>query len=175
MDGYLGEVKMFAGNYAPANWAFCDGRLLPISSYTALFSILGTQYGGDGRTTFGLPDLRSRVAMGTGQGPGLSPRHAGQKGGEERVILTSEQMPSHSHSVKCDTVSDQRSLKKTPADNLPGNNDESANYGANESGGNHMKSDMIEATGNNQPHDNMPPFLAINYIICLIGNYPPRD
>ena len=99
MDPFLGEIIMFGGNFAPRGWAFCDGQLLPINANSALFSILGTTYGGDGRTTFQLPDLQGRVAIGEGRGPGLTDRRLGQKGGERKVTLTPQNMPSHHHTA----------------------------------------------------------------------------
>ena len=98
-EPFIGEIRMFAGNFAPRGWAFCDGQLLDIASNNALFAILGTTYGGDGRTTFALPDLRGRVVIGPGTGPGLSSRRLGEKGGEERVVLNTLQIPSHTHTV----------------------------------------------------------------------------
>ena len=102
-DPFLAEIVMFGGNFAPRGWAFCDGQLLAISSNTALFSLLGTTYGGDGRTTFGLPELRGRFAMHPGNGPGLSSRKLGQKGGSERVTLAITNLPSHTHQLRCNS------------------------------------------------------------------------
>jgi len=140
VDPFIGEVGLFANNFAPRGWAFCDGQLLQISENTALFSLLGTTYGGDGRTTFGLPDLRGRTAIGEGAGPGLTPRPLGSKTGVENVTLTEAQMPSHAHTLP-----------------LP------------------PSSDMTGSTGGNQPHTNMQPSLALNYIIALQGIYPSRN
>src|SRR5262245_26202423 len=102
-DPFIAEIKMFGGNFAPLGWATCDGQLLPISQYTALFSLLGTTYGGDGVTNFALPDLRGRVPMHPGQGPGLSPRTLGEKAGTETVTLTTAQLPAHNHAANCVT------------------------------------------------------------------------
>jgi microcystin-dependent protein len=139
-DPFIGEVGLFANNFAPRGWAFCDGQLLSIAQHTALFSLLGTTYGGDGRTTFGLPDLRGRTAIGEGTGPGLTPRTLGSKTGVENVTLTEAQMPSHAHTLP-----------------LP------------------PSSDMTGSTGGNQPHTNMQPSLALNYIIALVGTFPSRS
>ena len=167
-DPFIGEIKMFAGNFAPRNWAFCDGQLLPISQYSALFSILGTTYGGDGRTTFGLPDLRGRVPLNPGSGPGLTPRSLGQKGGSESVALSVPQLPAHTHQARAssetpDTPSPEGAV---PAEKVRTHLYTSATADVN------MGSTAIASTGSGQAHDNMPPFLGIRYIICIQGIFP---
>ncbi len=165
-EDMLGEIKLFAGNFAPRNWAICDGRLLPISSNTALFSILGTTYGGDGRTTFALPDLRGRVPMGPGSGPGLSDRKLGEKGGTETNTLTTQQIPAHHHVMP---VIDETEFHP----------EEPHEHGAPHG----VVSVPIPPTGNmntantgaNQPVNNVQPYTAINYIICTSGSYPSRE
>lgn len=176
MDGYIGEVKMFAGNFAPVDWMFCQGQQLNIQQYQALYSILGTQYGGNGSTVFNLPDLRSRVPVGAGQGAGLANRPQGAKGGAETVTLTITQIPSHSHTVNglsggietntpknnflpeyVNTAAKFYSIKDNPADVLLP-----------------MNPETLTNTGGSQAHENMPPFLSINYIICVNGLYPER-
>ena len=177
-DPFLGQITMFGGNFAPRGWALCNGQLLDISSNTALFSILGTTFGGDGRTTFGLPDLRGRTPLHSGgsTGPGLSSRPLGSKGGTETVTLTTAQMPSHQHLVTC---SEQPGTTKDPENNLPA---EAALPGDNQvkiyaTGGRSatMAQNMITKTGDGQSHDNMQPYQAINYIIALVGWYPSRS
>lgn len=168
---------MFAGNFAPRNWAFCDGQLLPISQNTALFSLVGTIYGGDGRTTFGLPEMRGRAPIHAGSGPGLSTRQLGQRGGVETVTLTQAEIPSHTHSV---------TLR---ADSRPGNTDDptgniiSTGSGTTLFRPNSPRDDVNMATdaltqnsiGGDQPHENMPPYIAVNYIIALFGVFPSRS
>ena len=161
---------MFGGNFAPRGWAFCDGQLLAVSQNDALFSLLGTIYGGDGRTTFGLPDLRGRIPLHAGQGTGLSNYPLGAKSGAERVTLTTSEIPHHTHYPLA---------SKNPGTQ----NNAVGNFPAADSGGdqdftvdsnNNMASDTIENTGGSQSHSNMMPFLAINFIIALVGIYPSR-
>ena len=167
---------MFAGNFAPRNWAFCNGQLLQVSQNDALFSLLGTTYGGDGRTTFGLPDLRGRAPIHQGTGLGLTTRRIGSKGGAEIVTLTTAHLPSHAH--------DDANLRATgnPADTSdPTNNSlalanayTSAAPDAALSAGSVVADPDTGATGGGQSHTNMPPFLAVNFIIALYGIYPSR-
>jgi len=160
MEPFIGQIIMFAGNFAPRGWAFCDGQLIPITQNTALFSILGTTYGGDGRTTFALPDLRGRVAMHAGSGPGLSSRRLGEKGGAENVKLTEAEMPSHSHLV----------LSSSTAD--PSNTGAFATGAANTSGS--APALPVTHTGGSLPHNNVQPFGCVNFIIALYGVFPSR-
>ena len=184
---FIGQVTLFAGNFAPRAFAFCQGQLLPIASNTALFSILGTTYGGDGRTTFALPDLRGRCAIHPGRGPGLSTYILGERQGVERVNLNLLQLPSHNH------IADSSSLElQIPASTASGGDTEpgptktfssSAGIGAPIYGGTantHMNmaaggSMTLQNTGGNQSHENRRPFIAINYIIALQGTYPARS
>jgi len=166
---FIGEIIMFGGNFAPRGWALCDGQLLPISQYSALFSILGTTYGGDGRTTFGLPDLRGRVAMHPGNGPGLTPRNLGTKSGSETNTLTVAQLPSHSHTI----VSGGKANNPSPAGNLPANG--GTNAYSDGSPGKAMKNSMVNNTGGSQSVNNMQPYQCVNYIIALQGTYPSRS
>lgn len=169
MDPFIGEIRLFAGNFAPRGWAFCDGFLLPIAQNTALFSILGTSFGGDGRTTFGLPDLRGRVPVHPGTGPGLTTRSLGEKGGSETAALTIDQMPGHGHRV---TASSTRGDSADPANNVfAGDPDEP--YIA--SGTEAMSAATIQSTGGGQPHANVQPFLGLHFIIALVGIYPSRN
>jgi len=172
-DCFLGEVRMFAGNFAPRNWAYCDGQLLPISQNTALFSLLGTIYGGDGRTTFALPDFRGRVSMHPGHGPGLSSYNLGAKGGQETVTLTTSQMPSHSHSVSTVT-STGRANTDTPVNTIPAQGD-NLSYTTETSSNTMTSVSNSGLSGGSQSHENRPPYLTVNYIICTAGTYPSRN
>ena len=169
-EPFIGEIRMFAGAFAPRDWAFCDGQILSIAEHTALFSLLGTTYGGDGRSTFGLPDLRGRVPMHKGAGPGLSPRYLGQVGGYERVGLSVSQMPAHTHQAR---ASSEAPDTNSPEGAVPAEKVRTNLYSI-ESADVDMGASAISSTGGSQPHDNMPPFLSINYIIALQGLYPSR-
>jgi microcystin-dependent protein len=168
---YLGEIRIFAGNFAPTGWAICDGSLLPISQNTALFSLLGTMYGGDGRTTFGLPDLRGRVPIGAGQGSGLTNRTQGEMGGEESHVLTVPEIPSHTHNIVADTsvATTDRPGSGVPARNAAG----IPQYGTGQTGV--MQAGIVTLTGGNNAHNNMQPYTTINYIIALTGVFPSRN
>lgn len=173
MDPFLGEILMFAGNFAPRGWALCDGQLLPISQYSALFSILGTTYGGDGRTTFALPDLRGRTPVHAGNGPGLSDRRLGTKGGSETNVLNSAQLPSHSHGLY---ASSNGPDVKNPGGAFlptPGRSGEDT-YAASVGTATPMGT-SIGNTGANHPVNNMQPFTTVNYIIALQGVFPSRS
>ena len=169
----IGEIRLFAGNFAPRNWAFCNGQLLSISQNTALFSILGTTYGGDGRVTFALPDLRSRVPIHPGQGPGLSNYVLGQTGGVETVTLTQNQLPSHTHSVNAVANGGNQA---NPTGNLPAveSTGTSQNY-SNAAATGPMSAGMIGNTGGNQPFSVVQPHQCLNYIIALYGIFPSRN
>jgi len=180
MDPFIGEIIMFGGNFAPRGWAFCDGQLLPISSNSALFSILGTTYGGDGRTTFALPDLRGRVAVHDGSGPGLTPVRLGEKGGINDVTLTSQQMPSHNHTGTIKVGNDNGDSPKAKG-NVFGKNvgDGGTTYSDNPDYGDnnelHSGALAINNAGGGQSHTNMQPYQVVNYIIALQGVYPSRS
>ncbi len=176
MDPYIGQIEAFAFNFAPKGWAQCNGQLLSIAQNSALFSLLGTVYGGDGRTTFGLPDLRGRVAINQGHGPGLSTYVMGEMAGSESVTLTSAQMPAHNH------VSTLRGNSDDASSGEPGNKTLGVaganvyNSGAPDNGETlNTGSIQVAPAGGNQPHNNMQPYLAINYCIALVGIFPPRD
>jgi microcystin-dependent protein len=169
-EPFLGEIIMFGGNFAPRGWALCNGQLLSISQNTALFAILGTTYGGDGRTTFGLPDLRGRAPMHPGSGPGLTTRRLGEKGGSESETLDVNQIPSHNHAAQC----------VGPAGN---SNDAAGNLWADDAGvssgtyssgapTNTMSSAAIGNAGGSQAHNNVQPFQCVNYLIALQGIFP---
>lgn len=176
-EPFLGQILMFGGNFAPRGWALCDGQLLAISGNSALFSILGTTYGGDGRTTFALPDLRGRVAIHEGVGPGLSPKSLGSKGGSETNTLNVNQLPAHAHDVVVNCVNGPGNAN-TAAGNVwsadAGN--QSATY-SNAAPNGTMQGDAVtvENTGNNQAVNNMQPYQVINYIIALQGTFPSRN
>jgi len=168
MEPFIGTVLMFAGNFAPRGWALCNGQLLAISSHSALFSILGTTYGGDGVSTFGLPELRGRVAIHEGNGPGLSPHSLGQRSGAETVTLTTNNLPSHTHTMNASNDSPS-TTNPTGAALSDGNI-----YNA-EGPKAQMNALTIGNTGSGQPVSVMQPYLALNFIIALEGLYPSRN
>lgn len=172
-EPFIGEIRLFGFNFPPRGWARCDGQLLSIASNTALFSLLGTFYGGDGRNTFGLPDLRGRAALHMGTGPGLSPRSIGQKGGTESNTLTASNMPAHNHPAAARSGAGNSNV----ADGNVWAMDagvQSATYHSGTPDG-AMSPDAIGFAGSGTPVDNMPPYLALNYCIALVGIYPPRS
>ena len=186
MEGTIGEIRMFGGNFAPRSWAFCSGQLMSIAQNSALFSILGTTFGGDGRTTFGLPDMRGRVSIHAGNGPGLTDRRLGQKGGEENVTLLTQQMPSHNHVATPNLsgtvgVIEDDGTTADAAGNVLANATSGEIYhtgtpDATLGGGVAVTGSVaVSHTGGGQPHDNMQPWLAVNYIICLFGVFPSRS
>ena len=172
VEPYLGEISMFAGNFAPRGWALCNGQLLSISQHSALFSLLGTFYGGDGRTTFALPDLRGRVPLGSGLGPGLPNFQTGQRGGAATTTLSGANLPSHTHAVTvagASTPGDTASPESAVWASDPGAYGRSADV--------QMASDAVQVTptGGSQPVDNLQPYLAINFIIATTGVFPSRS
>jgi microcystin-dependent protein len=181
-EPFIGEIQMFGGNFAPRNYAFCDGTLLPIAQNTALFSLLGTTYGGDGRVTFGLPDLRGRIPVHAGNGPGLTTRRLGESSGAETAALTVNQIPSHVHAQSVETL--QAAAPGTaPNTSNPTNASVAgvmtySNLAADTLNAD-MEADSIEhpapgATGGGQPHNNMAPYQTISFIIALQGLFPSR-
>lgn len=169
MEPFIGMIVMFGGNFAPRSWALCDGQLLAISSNSALFSILGTTYGGDGRTTFGLPDLRGRAAIHPGNGPGLSSYRLGEKGGREQVTLTANELPSHTHGL---TGLDAEASTGNPTGAQPATARDDI-YAT--SGNGVALGGATAATGGNRSFEIIPPFQCVNYIIALQGTYPSRS
>lgn len=162
---YVGEIRMFAGNFAPAGWMFCEGQLLPISEYETLFNLIGTTYGGDGQSTFALPDLRGRVPLHFGNGFTLA-----EAGGVEQVTLTVSQIPAHSHPFIATTnTADQNSV----SGNLLAQPSVIEEYFA-AAGGAVMSSLSIGSTGGSQPHDNFQPYLCVDFIISLFGIFPSQ-
>jgi len=172
-DSYFGEIRLFAGTYAPENWLFCDGSLLPIAGNEPLFALIGTTYGGDGVKDFALPDLRGRLPVGQGQGPGLSNRVLGQQDGAASVTLSVAQIPPHNHMLKASPL---KATQNTPAQYLflgTAVPDQVLYFQAQYEGNEVILSQQtIGNTGNNEPHDNLMPSMAINFIICKVGFYP---
>lgn len=173
MDPFVAEIRIFPFNFAPKGWAFCDGQLLALSQNTALFSLLGTTYGGNGKSNFGLPNLQGNAPMHPGQGPGLSLHDLGETGGSDTVSLLESEMPAHSHTVNC--ISGRVSGQVTaPAGALlakSGGNPANAyiNTGTQQMGAN-----MVAPAGGDQPHNNLQPYLTLNFCIALQGVFPPR-
>ncbi len=167
---YIGEIRMFGGNFAPVGWAFCNGALIPISENDTLFNLLGTTYGGDGQQTFALPNLQSRVPMHMGTGPNGQSFVIGEMAGEETVTLTTSQIPSHTHVPQ---ASSNSGTQTSPAGNVWANST-NLPYSQNAPSA-AMAPQAISNDGGSQPHDNMIPFLAINFIISLFGIYPTQN
>lgn len=168
---FLAEVRMFGGNFAPRGWALCEGQLLPISQNQALFSLLGTIYGGDGRTTFALPDLRGRGPIAPGNGPGLPSYREGQRGGNYQTILNVTQLPSHNHAMGVQ-VNNAEAGESDPTNNFPG---AAAQYAEEGTANANLGGVSVGHTGSNSAIENMQPYLAINYIICTSGTFPSRS
>lgn len=171
---FVAEIRMFAGNFAPRGWASCDGQILPISQNTALFSLLGTTYGGDGKSTFALPNFQGSAPMGQGQGPGLSSRFLGEIGGEQNVTLLDAQMPQHNHGYQAG-AGGARGGASTPAANFLGSGNAGVDKIYAPSGANStMSPQAISITGSSFPHNNMPPYLCVFFIIAMQGVFPAR-
>ena len=171
-EPFVAEIRIFAGNFAPRGWAFCNGQLLPVSQNTALFSLIGTTYGGDGRSTTALPNLQGRAPMQPGRGPGLTDRRLGQRGGVETVTLTEAQMPNHTHTLRArnapasaNAPSDQTSLARSSLGNAYHEGTPDAS----------LADQALLSTGGSQPHNNLQPYLTMNFIIALVGLYPSRS
>jgi microcystin-dependent protein len=171
-EPYVGEIRMFGGNFAPVGWAFCDGSTLAISEFDTLFNLIGTTYGGDGVNTFNLPDLRGRMPIHQGQGIGLSNRIIGASGGSEAVTLLSSQLPSHNHTPLANSGAGNAD---TPAGNYWSGSATTPQYVPGDQANTNMNTAAIGASGQSQPHDNMQPFLATSFIISLYGIYPPQN
>jgi microcystin-dependent protein len=171
MDPFVAEIRIFPFNFAPNGWAFCDGQLLPLSQNTALFSLLGTTYGGDGKSNFALPDMQGNAPMHPGQGPGLSLHDLGETGGSETVTLLESEIPSHSHVLNASNAdgTDQQAGAELYAGGVGG----IAPYAA-PGVLTLMSGSSIAPSGGDQPHNNMQPFLTLNFCIALQGVYPPR-
>lgn len=176
---FIGEIRMFGGNFAPRDWAFCNGQLLSIAEYDPLFALIGTTYGGDGQVTFAVPDLRGRIPLGQGSGPGLTPRVLGEAAGVETVTLMESQMPSHSHSANVVSVTGNLpgpAINALPAAlaspgvfyAVPSNVAPQPHTVA-------MNPASVNPTGGHQPHDNIMPSLCVSFIISLAGVFPSRN
>ncbi|MBB6734246.1 phage tail protein [Cohnella zeiphila] len=172
MDPYIGEIRLFAGDYAPSGWALCNGQQLNVVGNQALFTIIGTTYGGDGKTVFNLPDMQNRVPIHWGPGNGLTPRNLGKAGGDATATLTMDQMPVHSHTPNAQSVADSESptgavWAATPrSGKKPGPDAYSATPSVP------MNPIALNAVGGNQSHNNMQPYVALHFIIALEGVYP---
>lgn len=181
-DAYLGEIRVFGGNYAPQDWLVCNGALLKISAYNALFSLIGTTYGGDGVNTFGIPDLRGRLAIGMGQGTNLTNRPLGSVTGAETVTIDASTMPTHTHTVKVSTATTANTSKPVSLQSyigaVQGAEGQTAVGYLNKSTTGLLIKPMNQKTltyaGGSEPHNNIMPCVAINYIICVNGLYPPQ-
>ena len=173
-EPFIAEIRIFAGNFAPRGWAFCDGQLLPIAQNTAVFSLIGTTYGGDGRTTTALPNLKARSPMHPGRGPGLTARRLGEKVGTPSVTLTEAQMPNHSHTQ---TAFPGGRAGSGNSNNVSGSQISRAQSNVHyaSSGNAQMAGNAIGSNGGGQPHNNLQPFLGINYIFALVGLFPSRS
>jgi microcystin-dependent protein len=171
-EPFIAEIKIFAGNFAPRGYAFCDGQLLPIAQNTALFSLLGTTYGGDGRTTCGIPNLKDRAPIHAGSGPGLTQRRLGYVGGADTVTLNLSQIPSHSHQPH---ASSQNNNQTSSATHAWGNGNGNTLYRQSATQNTNLSSNAISPVGGNQRHNNMQPYLTLSFIIALQGLYPSRS
>lgn len=175
-DPFLAEIRVFGFNFAPTGWAQCNGQLLPISQNTALFSLLGTMYGGDGRTTFALPDLQGMAAIDAGQGAGLSSYVPGQSGGEPAVTLLVSEIPTHQHAASALAGNGDQSSPQNTAWAQAGTGRQSASiYTANTGSNVPLNPQAFAPAGGSQPHNNMPPYLTLNFCIALQGIYPTRS
>ncbi len=174
-DQFVGEVRMFCGNFEPRGWAFCNGQLLPISQNTALFSLLGTNYGGDGKSTFGLPNLQGAFALhaGSSAGPGLTQRNTGETGGSETVALTSAQLPAHGHALQA--VSGATTGTPDATVSLAPTSNGTALYRAPDAVYLNTAPSDLAASGGGGAHNNLPPFLAVSFIIAMQGIFPARS
>ena len=172
-DPFVAEIRIFPFNFAPKGWAWCDGQLLPLSQNTALFSLLGTFYGGDGKSTFALPDLQGRVPVHQGQGPGLSERFIGEAGGSETVSLLASEMPAHTHALAASAAA---AYARGPSQELVANQNGGVNSYAPAAASPPalLAASAIGVSGGGQPHNNLAPYLVVNYCIALQGIYPQR-
>src|SRR5215471_17078333 len=173
---FVAEIRIFTGSFAPKGWALCDGQLMPISQNTALFSLLGTTYGGDGKSNFALPNLQGCTPMQAGQGPGLSVRILGEQAGEQTVTLLQTEMPAHSHGAQATT--DTSNPQASPANNAWASGQKGFGnvYTPSVPASNRQMNQLgTSVAGGNLPHNNMPPFLGLMFIIALQGVFPPRS
>jgi microcystin-dependent protein len=171
MDPFVAEIRIFPFNFAPKGWAFCDGQILPLSQNTALFSLLGTTYGGDGKSNFALPNMQGNAPMHPGQGPGLSLHDLGETGGSETVTLLESEIPSHAHSLR---ASPNPGEDPTAVGEVLGRSVGANLYQPSVIGLNALSVSAVAPAGGDQPHNNMQPYLTLNFCIALQGVYPPR-
>jgi microcystin-dependent protein len=172
-DPFLAEIRIFPFTFAPKGWAFCNGQLMPISQNTALFALLGTVYGGDGKSTFALPNMQGNAAMQPGQSEGLSYRHLGETGGSETIKLLEAEMPLHTHTVNTNT--DPGTLQQPGPDRILARSANATAYQSNTTGNlAAMASQALASTGGSLPHNNMQPYLTVNYCIAMQGIFPQR-
>ena len=167
---FVGEIRMFAGSFAPAGWAMCDGQLMPISENDTLFNLIGTTYGGDGQETFAVPNLQSRVPIHAGTGPGLQNYQLGETGGVEQVTLTTQQLPVHSHPMLGST---NTSTSPVPTNNVIGKSTQ-VDLFVNALPSDPLSNQAVSVAGGSQPHENTQPYLVVTYIISLFGLYPQQ-
>jgi microcystin-dependent protein len=170
MDPFVAEIRIFPFNFAPKGWAFCNGQILPLSQNTALFSLLGTTYGGDGKSNFALPNMQGNAPMHPGQGPGLSLHDLGEVGGSQTVSLLESEIPSHSHNVQ---VSAQDATTRIVVGQHPATGIGVGLYGPTPANTT-LSPNALSPAGGDQPHNNMQPYLTLNFCIALQGVYPPR-
>ena len=171
MEPFIGQIQMFGFNFPPRGWAFCDGQLLPIAQNTALFAIVGTTYGGDGRTTLGLPNLQGRAPMHEGNGPGLTPRRLGEVGGVSTVTLSEAQMPQHTHTLAGNS---RAATTGNPAGAQLADAAPFTNYGPLRDNEN-LAPQAVANTGGSGAHNNLQPYLSLNFTIALVGLFPSRS
>ncbi|HEX8626497.1 MAG TPA: tail fiber protein [Allosphingosinicella sp.] len=170
---YIGEIRIFAGSFAPMGWMFCEGQLLPISEYDTLFAVIGTTYGGDGQETFALPDLRGRLPVHQGKGSSGTTYTIGEAAGVEEVTLTIQQMPAHSHPLLVSTAS---ATQNAPAGSMPGNSPSMDLYReSNPNQGTNFNAQALTPRGGSQPHTNFQPYLCMSYILSLYGIFPTQS
>ncbi|HZQ27506.1 MAG TPA: tail fiber protein [Acidimicrobiales bacterium] len=176
-DPYIGEIRMFGGNFAPAGWAFCDGQIMPISENDALFNLIGTTYGGDGQSTFGLPDLRGRVPIHMGQGSGLTNRSLAESGGVETVTLTTSQIAAHTHPLlgSTDIANLPGPATSNPANNAVLATTSTFDHYVDSAANVQLAGQSILGQGGSQPHENMQPYLCVNFILSLFGVFPQQN
>jgi microcystin-dependent protein len=172
-DPFVAEIRIFPFNFAPKGWAWCDGQLMPLSQNTALFSLLGTTYGGDGKSNFALPDLQGRAPMHPGQGPGLSLHDLGETGGSETVSLLESELPSHTHSLRADAA-DPADVQAPSAAVVLARSSGGNAYQSSAAGLVSMAPEMLAPAGGDQPHNNLQPYLTFHFCIALQGVFPPR-
>lgn len=174
MDPYVGEIRMFGGNYAPVGWALCQGQLVSVAQYDALFSLLGTRYGGDGQSTFGLPDLRGRVALHYGAGKGLTNRVLGQKFGEEEDTLSVQELPAHEHQLMANNA--PASYSNSPANMVLAKSPSGfQHYTEGMTAAAKLSPAALESSGGGYAHNNIMPCQVLTFIISLTGVFPPRS